>query len=33
LIANNFERQGVLLTTASLVTVTVVTYLLGKIIQ
>lgn len=33
LIANNFERQGVLLTTASLVTVTVVTYLLGKTIQ
>ncbi len=33
LIANHFERQGVLLTTASLVTVTVVTYLLGKIVQ
>lgn len=33
LIANNFERQGVLLTTAALVTVTVVTYLLGRIMQ
>jgi len=33
LIANHFERQGVLLTTASLITVTVVTYLLGKIVQ
>ena len=32
LIANNFERQGVLLTTASLITVTVVVYFLGKII-
>ena len=32
LIANNFERQGVVITTASLVTVTVITYLLGQII-
>ena len=33
LIANNFERQGVLITTASLVTVTVVVYFLGEIIR
>jgi len=32
LIANNFERQGVLLTTASLVTVTVVVYFLGRML-
>jgi len=32
LIANNFERQGVLVTTASLVTVTVIVYFIGKII-
>ncbi len=32
LIANNFERQGVIVTTASLVTVTVVIYLLGQVI-
>ncbi len=32
LIANNFERQGVIVTTASLVTVTVATYLLGRLV-
>jgi hypothetical protein len=32
LIANNFERQGVIITTASMVTVTVITYLMGQII-
>ena len=32
LIANNFEKQGVLVTTASLVTVTVIVYFIGKII-
>jgi len=32
LIANNFERQGVILTTASLATVTVATYLLGRVL-
>jgi len=32
LIANNFERQGVLVTTASLVTVTVIVYFIEKII-
>ncbi len=32
LIANNFERQGVIVTTASLVTVTVATYLLWRLI-
>jgi len=32
LIANNFERQGVLITTTSLVTVTVITYFIGRII-
>ena len=31
LIANNFERQGVLLTVASLVTVTVITFFIGKL--
>lgn len=30
LIANNFERQGIMITTASLVTVTVVTYFIGQ---
>ena len=33
LIANNFERQGVLITISSLVTVTVVVYFLGIIIR
>ena len=33
LIANNFERQGILITIASLVTVTVVVYFLGEIIR
>ena len=33
LIANNFERQGVFITTASLVTVTVVVFFLGKILN
>ena len=32
LIANNFERQGLLLTTASLVTVTVSVYFLGRML-
>ncbi len=32
LIANNFERQGVIVTTASLATVTVATYLLGRLL-
>jgi len=32
LIANHFERQGVIVTTASLVTVTVVVYFLGRIL-
>ncbi len=32
LIANNFEKQGVIVTTASLVTVTVVTYLTGRLV-
>ncbi len=32
LIANHFERQGVLVTTAALVTVTVITYFLGRLI-
>jgi len=32
LIANNFERQGVIVTTASLVTVTVVVYFLGQML-
>ena len=32
LIANNFEKQGVTVTTASLVTVTVATYLLGRLL-
>jgi poly-gamma-glutamate biosynthesis protein PgsC/CapC len=32
LIANNFERQGIIVTTAALITVTVVTYFLGRII-
>jgi poly-gamma-glutamate biosynthesis protein PgsC/CapC len=32
LIANNFERQGVTVTTASLATVTVATYLLGRVL-
>lgn len=31
LIANHFERQGVVVTTASLVTVTVVVYFLGRL--
>lgn len=30
LIANHFERQGILVTTAALVTVTVITYFLGR---
>lgn len=33
LIANNFERQGVIITTTSMVTVTVITYLIGQIIS
>jgi poly-gamma-glutamate biosynthesis protein PgsC/CapC len=33
LIANSFERQGVIVTTASLVTVTVATYVLGRVMQ
>ena len=33
LIANSFERQGVIVTTASLVTVTVATYVLGRVLQ
>ena len=32
LIANNFERQGVLITTASLITVIVITFFIGKLI-
>lgn len=32
LIANQFERQGIVVTTASLVTVTVVVYFLGRIL-
>jgi poly-gamma-glutamate biosynthesis protein PgsC/CapC len=32
LIANNFERQGVIVTAASLATVTVATYLLGRVL-
>src|SRR5512136_2426920 len=32
LIANNFERQGVIVTTASLATVTVATYFLGRLL-
>lgn len=32
LIANNFERQGVIVTTASLATVTVVVYFLGQML-
>lgn len=32
LIANNFERQGVVITTASFITVTVVIYFLGKVL-
>jgi len=32
LIANNFERQGVIVTTASLVTVTVAVYFLGRML-
>jgi poly-gamma-glutamate biosynthesis protein PgsC/CapC len=32
LIANNFERQGVLATLASLVTVTVITFFIGRIV-
>ncbi len=32
LIANNFERQGVIVTTASLATVTVATYLVGRLL-
>ena len=32
LIANNFEKQGVVVTTASLVTVTVVVYFLGQML-
>jgi len=33
LIANNFERQGVFITTASLVTVTVIVFFLGKVLN
>jgi len=33
LIANNFERQGVVVTTASLVTVTVAVYFLGRMLS
>jgi poly-gamma-glutamate biosynthesis protein PgsC/CapC len=32
LIANNFERQGIMVTTAALITVTVITYFSGRII-
>lgn len=32
LIANNFEKQGVVVTTASLVTVTVATYVIGRLL-
>jgi len=32
LIANNFEKQGVVVTTASLVTVTVATYVVGRLL-
>jgi len=32
LIANNFERQGIIVTTASLATVTVVTYVVGRLV-
>ena len=32
LIANNFEKQGVVATTASLVTVTVATYVMGRLL-
>jgi hypothetical protein len=32
LIANNFEKQGIVSTTASLVTVTVTVYLLGRLL-
>jgi len=32
LIANNFEKQGVVVTTASLVTVTVATYVMGRLL-
>ena len=32
LVANNFERQGIMVTTAALITVTVVTYFLGRIL-
>lgn len=32
LIANHFERQGVLITTASLVTVTIIVYFLGRVL-
>lgn len=32
LIANHFERQGILVTTAALVTVTVITFFLGRIL-
>ncbi len=32
LIANNFEKQGIVVTTASLVTVTVATHLLGRLL-
>jgi len=33
LVANHFERQGVIVTTASLVTVTVVIYILGRMLN
>ena len=32
LVANNFERQGIIVTTAALITVTVITYFLGRIL-
>jgi len=32
LIANHYERQGIVVTTASLVTVTVVVYFLGRLL-
>jgi poly-gamma-glutamate biosynthesis protein PgsC/CapC len=32
LIANNFEKQGIVVTTASLVTVTVATYVMGRLL-
>lgn len=33
LIANNFERQGIVITTAALLTVTVITYFMGRFLS